>query len=196
MKKAAVAREIGVLVAALTVASLAYAGPGGHRPSDVGGRWQGRGGMMRGLQLEEKQQDKLLEMKRENMQQMRSYRQSLREKRQELARALTSDNIDVSKAEALVDEIVSIQKKMLKARVRHMKQLRELLGPEKYREFIYRVQNRRRGHMRNNRWQGGNDWDGDGDWHRGPGGRRMDGMRGGMMGPMYDDDMDYGYDED
>ncbi len=196
MKGMRVIKGLVVLVPIIAIASLVYAGPGGHGSSDVGDRWQERGGMMRGLQLDEEQQDKLLEMKRKNMEQMRSYRQSLREKRRELARVLKSDDIDVSKAETLVEEIVSIQKKMLKARVRHMKQLRDLLGPEKYKEFISRARNRRRGHMRNNRWQEGGDWDRDGDWHRGPGRRRMDGMRGGMMGPMHNDDMDYGYDED
>ena len=151
MGKRAFSKGAVVLAGALAVSVIAYGGT--DTPVKEDARGYQKNEVVKGLKLDDEQKAKLKEMVKKNRKELRQYKQRLREKRRELARILKSDDIDVSKAEAVIDEISSIQKELLKARVRQAKELRGLLGPEKYKRFISRGWRKRRAIRRRRRWR-------------------------------------------
>ena len=122
--------------------------------------YQGRGNqkmrIVDKLGLDDKTKDALVSIMQANRDKMKAYREKLHTKRVELKKLLTAGVIDVKKADVIIDEITKAQGELLKTRVEEMKQIQELLGPEKYREFVKLQRQRRggRGHRRDMRGRG------------------------------------------
>jgi len=59
----------------------------------------------------------------------------MRQKKKELRKVLHADEIDLQKADDLIDTIVSLKKKQMKSRVKAILSLKEILTPEQLQEL-------------------------------------------------------------
>jgi Spy/CpxP family protein refolding chaperone len=80
--------------------------------------------------LTEKQQEQIKTLRLEHMQAMKSLRNELGEKKARLRTLTTSDKVNMTEVNKVIDDIGRLQTQMMKLRVQHQQSIRELLTDE------------------------------------------------------------------
>jgi len=105
------------------------------------------------LGLTQEQQDKLQNLHEAYKEKFRKLHEELREARKKMKDRLSSGDFNLGQMDAVINAVVSAQKKMLQLRVEYAYKLKEILGVEKYKQ-LQRIRashrNRRKNRSRKN----------------------------------------------
>ncbi|KPK62775.1 hypothetical protein AMJ83_09845 [candidate division WOR_3 bacterium SM23_42] len=123
-------RHIVLLVAALLlVTGSAFAQPPGHGP-ERGERQHPREHGMMIPDLTEAQKEQMKELRVEHMKALQPLRNQMGEKKARLRTLSTSDKVNMTEINRVIDDIGKMQTQMMKLRAQHRQDVRKLLTDE------------------------------------------------------------------
>ena len=107
-------------------------GPGAGRMNN---RQQCQELLYKQLELNDKQMDKLIELKKEDMQVNYALREKLQSYQHLLHMAMIKDNLDEKEITSLAEQIGNAEQEMIIKKMEHLKKLKELLSKEQFKKL-------------------------------------------------------------